>query len=256
MKRPHKIQFSGICLFILFGLVMISNKIQSQNNKIDSIIELGNDMISLNDYKEAKEKFEKALEINESYPPAIEANVRALILMGKHNKADKILDEAIKENPYYMPFYLYKGETDIEKENFEDAKLVLNKAIDIADDPDQEMLNKIYVNLGAAYQKTEDFSKALEYYNKALEINKQNPKVFIYRGYLYFKKEKYKEAIDDFKTVLDLDPNNHLAQYNIGMSHYKLGNDYDAKDAFHKACELGNRNACKMLISKYMNQNN
>jgi tetratricopeptide (TPR) repeat protein len=256
MQRNNKIRLSGICLLILIGLFLVPVNSNSQNKEIDSIIELGDDMLSLNDYDAAMEKYEKALEMNDSYPPAIEAKIQTLVLMEKFNKAGKLVDQALSNNPYYTPFYLYKGKIEIEKERFDEAKISLNKALDIADDPDQKTLNKIYVNLGAAYQKTGNFEKALEFYSKSLNINKQNPNVFIYRGYLYFKKEKYEEAIEDFKKVIDLDPNNHYAQYNIGMSHYKMGNKYDAKDAFHKACELGNKNACKMLITKFINTDN
>jgi tetratricopeptide (TPR) repeat protein len=131
----------------------------------------------------------------------------------------------------------------------------LNSASGLVDDEDKEMLNKIYVNKGAVFQKQNDFNNALENYSKALEINKTNPNVFVYRGNLYYKKENYDKALSDFQKVLDLDPNNHVAQYNIGMCFFKQGEKLNACDAFHKACELGNKNACKMVISKCLRSN-
>ena len=39
------------------------------------------------------------------------------------------------------------------------------------------------------------------------------------------------------------------AYYNRGMIYHKQEKTYEACDDFHKACELGNTHACKMVIS-------
>ena len=96
---------------------------------------------------------------------------------------------------------------------------------------------------------------ALEDYSKAIQLDNTNAVVYLYRGYLYYKDNQHPEALDDFNTVLDLDPENPFAFYNIGMIYFKQEKDYEACDNFHKACELGNTNACKMVISHCIKKN-
>lgn len=249
----HKTTFltrTLVSLSFLVSFVFFAVCVQAQSNaRLDSILELGDDLISLNDYQAAEKKIDEALKLKESYPPAIEAKLNVLFLMNKYSKANKMVSDALEKHPQYAAFHFYDAKVLIQRESYEAALSQLNKALSLAEG-DKKLQSKIFVNRGATYQKMENYSKALEDYSSALRINDQNPNVFVYRGYLYYKEEQYEKAIDDFQKVLELDPNNHYAQYNIGMSEFKMGHKLEACDAFHKACELGNKNACQMVISK------
>jgi len=237
-------------LFILSFFILANYSIQAQDTaKLDSILEVGEDLIDIEDYKEAEDKIDEVLDINETYAPAMEAKVRVLIERTKYSKANRKVNNALEEHPQKPVFYFYKAKIAIEKEDFQGALENINKAQGLTKN-DDKLLNKIFVTKGAAYQKMGNSEKAMINYSKALEINSHNPNVYIYRGYLLYKREQYKKAIEDFEEVLDLDPNNHYALYNIGMSEFRLGNKAEACDAFHKACELGNRNACQKVVSE------
>ena len=242
---------------VLFFIFQASQSLYGQGNaRLDSIVELSNDLINLNDYAEAEEKVDKVLAENENYAPAVETKLKILVHQNKYSRANRTIRKALDEHPEYPAFHLYKAKVLIEKEDYSGAIQHVNKAQGLTKN-DKKLMNKIFVTKGAAYQKLKDPERALANYSKALEINNKNPNVFVYRGYLYYKKDEYKKAIEDFERVMDLDPNNHYAQYNIGMSEFKLGNKLEACDAFHKACELGNKNACQMVVSKCLrNQGN
>jgi tetratricopeptide (TPR) repeat protein len=234
---------------IFWVVIFLIHPALSQNH-IDSIIELGDDLISLNDYEAAEEHYEQALEIKSNYIPALEARIEVLLLMNRYNKAQKASEKALEKHVGHPTFHLYQGKALIGKERYADALVHLNNALELTDEDDTQLRNKIYVNKGAVLQKQNDFEQALENYSRALEINRTNPNVFIYRGNLYYKRENYDQALTDFQEVLELDPNNHVARYNLGMCYFKQGEKLSACDSFHKACEMGNKNACKMVISK------
>lgn len=237
-------------LVTFFGVVMFwVHPVLSQNH-IDSIIELGDDLISLNDYEAAEDQYEQALDMRSNYIPALEARIEVLLLMKRYNKAQKASEEALEKHVGHPAFHLYLGKALIGRERYADALIHLNNALELTDADDPQLLNKIYVNKGAVLQKQNDFEQALDNYSSALEINRTNPNVFIYRGNLYYKRESYDQALADFQEVLELDPNNHVARYNLGMCYFKQGEKLNACDSFHKACEMGNKNACKMVISK------
>jgi len=244
-------QINSIMIFCLtFFFLLISSSVVFSQSRPDSIVELGNDLVALNDYKGAEDAYDKALELDEGFIPALEGKIHVLLLMDKFSKAEKVTEQAIERYPLNPSLEMYMGKVLIEREAYQDALPHLNKAAELADKGDSLTLNKVYVTMGAAYQKLGDSQQAMDQYSKALAINKSNPNVFLYRGNLYYKRESYDQAMADFRRVLELDPNNHVAQYNLGMCHFKQGEKRNACDSFHKACELGNTNACKMVISK------
>lgn len=236
-------------IFFFVGSLLLSYPLYSQS-EIDSIIELGDDLLSLKDYKAAEEKYDQALEMNENYVPALKAKIKVMLRRDKNNKARRLAEESLEKYEDQPAFYLYAGQALIAKENYEEALEYLNEALEWVDNDNRQLLNKIYVNVGAAFQKQNNFEEALNNYSKALEIDTTNPNVFMYRGNLYYRRESYDKALTDFQKVLELDPNNHVAQYNVGMCYFRQGDKLNACDAFHKSCELGNKNACKMVISE------
>ncbi|MGM0529761.1 MAG: tetratricopeptide repeat protein [Bacteroidota bacterium] len=236
-----------LCFFVGFFLLSYTGYSQ---NAIDSIMELGDDLVDMDDYEAAEDKYDQALEIDENYVPALKAKVRVLLLRDKYNKAKRLAENSLEEHGDQPAFYLYLGEASIDKERYEQAMDYLKDALELVDEKNTELLNRIYVKLGAAYQKLENYEDALENYSKALDIEQTNPSVFLYRGNIYYKREDYENALADFKKVLELDPSNHLAQYNLGMCYFRQGDKTNACDAFHNACENGNKNACRMVVSK------
>lgn len=244
--QQKKILLFTLAFFLSFTWSVV---LPAQTN-IDSLVALGDDLMNLEDYKQAQETYERALKMNEAYVPALKGNIDVLLALDQYGRAEKTASEALEKHPENPAFHMYMGKVLIEREHFEKALPHLNKSLNFAGENDSMIINRVYVNRGAAHQKLGNSQKALKNYSQALSINRRNPNVFIYRGNLYYKEQDYSKALDDFQRVLQLDPNNHVAQYNVGMCHFKQGKKRNACDAFHKACELGNTNACKMVISK------
>lgn len=246
MMQKNRIKY----VFLNLVVLLLSSTVLFSQNELDSIVALGDDLASLEDYREANKTYDQALDRKEGYLPALLGKIDVLLMMDRYSRADKVAGNAIEEHPQNPTLQMYMGKVLIERSHFEDALGHLDMALSLADDSDSLLLNKVYVNRGAAYQKLGNNQRAMENYSKALSINKKNPNVYIYRGNLYYKQQSYSQALSDFQEVLNLDPNNHVAQYNVGMCFFKQGEKRNACDAFHKACELGNTNACKMVISK------
>ncbi|MFW6100565.1 MAG: tetratricopeptide repeat protein [Bacteroidota bacterium] len=251
MNQRHLATF----IFLFFGFLLWSDFVYSQS-AVDSILEEGDDLISMEDYKAAEEKYDEALDRYEEYIPALKAKIRVLLLRDKNNRARRMAEESLeKHSEGSAAFHAYIGEALMGSEDYKDAVDHLDDALEMADKSDNQLIYRIFVNRGAVLQKLDNYEEALTNYSKALDIDQSNPNVFVYRGNLYYKRENYKKALADFKKVLELDPNNHVAQYNLGMCYFRQDDKMDACDAFHKACELGNKNACQMVVSKCLRNN-
>ena len=55
-----------------------------------------------------------------------------------------------------------------------------------------------------------EFDKAIDFYNKAIQLDKNKITVYEYRAYAYEKKEDYFSALFDMNEAIKLDP-----EYNI-----------------------------------------
>lgn len=235
---------------LLFLFIFSLNFSVFSQADVKSIVRIGNDLVKLDRYAEALEKFDEALDYLPSFAPAINGKANLLILMEDYKKAGKIIEEAIKRNSDYPQFYLTQGIINIKKNKYEDAVEDLVIALDLAQGLDDKVLeSKIYVNRGAAYQKLLENDAALNDYSKAIQLDSNNPNVYLYRGFLYYQNNDHPEALKDFNAVIEIDPENPFAYYNKGMINFKQDKISEACDDFHKACELGNNNACKMVIN-------
>ena len=100
--------------------------------------------------------------------------------------------------------------------------------------------------IGDTYSKMNQYDKAIEYYNKAILIDKNKITVYEYRAYAYEKKEDYFAALFDMNEAIKLAPDN-------GLYYFKRG-DYKLKINDKKgACEdwiIGNKNGSEESLKK------
>ncbi len=83
-----------------------------------------------------------------------------------------------------------------------------------------------------------DYDKAIEFFTRAIEIDRGSHKYFDKRGLAYLFHERSAEAIEDFSTSLQIDSNNADAYNNRGLA-FGLQGDLDrALSDFNKAISL------------------
>ena len=83
-----------------------------------------------------------------------------------------------------------------------------------------------------------DYDSAIEYYNKAIELDPSNAQVYNNRGLAWTKKRNYKKAIKDFGDSIKLNPELAITFSNRGMAWLKKGNSTRAFDNFSWAIEI------------------
>ena len=128
------------------------------------------------------------------------------------------------------------GLTHIQKGDFNQAILYLNKAIEL--DPTDPVL---YSNRGAAYATKGRNDQAISDWTKALDINPKYSSAYYNRGRTFCVMKQYDKAISDLDKVLEIDRTHARAYYERGIAHYEKS-QYDlALSDFNKAQELGIR---------------
>jgi len=84
-----------------------------------------------------------------------------------------------------------------------------------------------------------NYRKALEYYQK-VEISSQNDRVLAYNiGVSHYRLGQYIQAEAHFQKAIKKNPNNTLAFLNLGLAQVKLNKIDNAKHSFEKVLQLG-----------------
>eukprot|EP01016_Furgasonia_blochmanni_P010461 TRINITY_DN1443_c0_g1_i1.p1 TRINITY_DN1443_c0_g1~~TRINITY_DN1443_c0_g1_i1.p1 ORF type:complete len:547 (+),score=117.73 TRINITY_DN1443_c0_g1_i1:65-1705(+) len=108
-------------------------------------------------------------------------------------------------------------------------KLTLDMEIEKAND---------YKELGNKEFKAQNYTKAIEYYTKAINVNDKEASYFANRAACYLSLKKYNKCIEDCNSTLTLDPNFTKAIRRKAKSLFSLGKIDQAKLEYNRAITL------------------
>ena len=151
-----------------------------------------------------------------------------------YNGAIKLYDEVIKFGEY-AEAYNNRGNAYSDLGQKERAIQDFNKAIQL--NPNYA---KAYNNRGNAYDDLGQKERAIQDYTRSIELN--NPELYLpyyNRGIAYMDGLKqYERAIQDFNKAIQLNPNDAKTYNNRGIAYKNLGQYERAIQDYNKAIEL------------------
>ena len=104
-----------------------------------------------------------------------------------------------------------------------------------------------YHSLGYAHHKTIDFTKAIDCFEKAIELNPDNPRTYYRLGNSYVIRHHYPKAIECFEKAIELHPDFAKAYNNLGYVYLGFESPwYDSDlgiECYKKAAKLGYKGA-------------
>jgi tetratricopeptide (TPR) repeat protein len=104
-----------------------------------------------------------------------------------------------------------------------------------------------YYKVGSAYLQKREFDQAILLLNKSLEINPKYAAAYETRGIIYSSREQYDQAIADFNKAVEIDPRLGEAYISRGKAYYFKG-EYDKSwEDVKKAQNLGFQVSPKFL---------
>lgn len=172
-------------------------------------------------FKEAKEEFGKALQVDPSDGRA----KRSLTVI------EDVIGQKIKDK---TTIHLFKGISYGIKEKWSEAVAELNKALEI-----NPRYAYAYNVRGVVYANKGQLDRALSDFNKVIEINPGDAHAYNNRAKLYVSKGQLDRALSDYSKAIELDPGLAMAYSNRGFLMWKLGNNKMACSDWKRSCELG-----------------
>jgi len=127
--------------------------------------------------------------------------VKLLCRINQTENAVDICSEYIEHHQNAAEIYLLRGEVFYNTENYADAAINFNTALDLGCDNES-----LYLNLGKINIQYENYNKSLAYLNIAAEKDsvEENDKIYYYRGIAKMHLQKFEEAIDDFDIAISI----------------------------------------------------
>jgi len=163
-------------------------------------------------FKEAKEAYIKALNINDQVYQIWEQLLRIEISLNEFQELVKDGQAALSIFPNQAALYLYTGIGLAQTGQHERAVSYLKNTLDLETE-NKEILIQVYSMLGDSYNALKKFKESDQSYGKALEIDPRNSYVLNnYAYYLSLRGENLEEAARMSKRSIELDPGNSSSE--------------------------------------------
>jgi tetratricopeptide (TPR) repeat protein len=107
----------------------------------------------------------------------------------------------------------------------------------------KELLLKEHILKGNEYFYKEEYNKAIQCYDRALEIEPNNADIWNNKGHALDDLGNHEEAIQCYDKALELDSNHAIAWNNKGFALAKLGKYNEAIQCYDKTLELDSNHA-------------
>jgi len=92
--------------------------------------------------------------------------------------------------------------------------------------------------LGNAQFKNQNYSSAIDYYTRGIQMNSYEPVLYSNRATCYKCLGKYKESVSDYKKAVQLNPRNTKNMRKLSTVYILLGNFGEAQMLLQKCCNL------------------
>lgn len=151
--------------------------------------------------------------------------------------------DVVSKSPQKARAYNNLGEAYHQKKIFDKAVENYNKSIQL----NPYLSLDAYSNLASIYLDIGQYDRAIDAFTKTLYINMNDHIAYANRANVYFRKGDYTSAIRDYTVALSISPSSAQIYFRRAGTYVKLRNSSSAREDYKKACMLGVQEACLKL---------
>jgi len=164
-----------------------------------------------------------------------------------------LVSPSAKDIGYYNDAYYNLGYAYYKQKNYNSALTEFRNYTD-GSDRDPRKLNDAYVRVGDCFFVSRNFQRALEYYNKAIALNKlQNDYAYFQKGIILGLTGDQAGKAKTLNEALSLYPNTSYKEeisYELGLANQRLGNNSEAIHNFETIVNAPQPG--KLLVKSYL----
>ena len=186
------------------------------------------------DYKGAEAALRKSIDLDKKNSDAVLKLGQVYAAQGSTDEAIATFQQSAKENPKEIAFYILLGELYETKRDWDSAKNMYQKALQIQSDNPLASNNLAYVML----QQGGNIDVALAMAQTARRLMPDSPNAADTLGWAYYKKGLYPTAIDLFKEAVKKNPNDPTFHYHLGLAYQASDQPVLAKEHLQQVLKL------------------
>jgi tetratricopeptide (TPR) repeat protein len=182
----------------------------------------------------AESEFRKAIELDRKNVDAQLKLGQLLVAEGAPERALATYQQALQDNPRDVRFYVLIGQLCESRKDWSNAKTYYQKALEIQPDNPVIANNLAYVLL----QEGDNVDQALLMAQRARRGMPDNPSTADTLGWAYYQKGVYGSAIDLFKDALKKSPDNPTYHFHLGLAYQKSDQPGLARDHLQRVLKI------------------
>lgn len=216
-RDKHRVMFTilgGAAKFSLPQMQALANTLVLQHPRIaDSHVAKGDVLWRNGSMQEARSLFLTAVGINPNHVDAWRMLMNVELAMNLPDDAIKHGFEALELNPNNVMLLYFTGIAYVVKDDMENARAILEKALDASTAENTYLQSLIYAGLGDVYHKLDMASVSDVAYEEAIKLDSTNATAMNnYAYYLSVRNEKLDIAAQMSKQSNELNPNSDTFQ--------------------------------------------
>lgn len=201
-------------------------------NLPDYLYQLGLSHLYLGETEDAEKFFNEASRLGWNKKATIWDAFGQIYLRNRDFHAAKAaFEEAIKIDPNECSFYVNLGHANLELGEFNDAKRNFETALV------KGAGAAAHNALGQLYVKKREFKRAITEFEKAINLDPNEPAYHISLGLAYFANQDWEGSIKVFTNVVEKDPKNASAWLNLTQAYVSEANRLKERNENKKAGE-------------------
>lgn len=189
------------------------------------------------------------LEMIDNFPQSCDSYNNVGYKYYKNNQKDQALkyyNLAIECDSNFVLAHINKSMLKVYAGDYDNALKELETSL-----KNRLIADQLYEQIGYIYEKKNNYTKAIESYQKGNTLNPDNLSCIYYKAILFYKTKKYDEAIKEFKTYVKKDgENKSTALFYLACSHAMQNNLPEFNEHMKRAMKFGFSNKEKMEKSK------
>lgn len=239
---------------LLIMLVLLMSFSFAEDSGLDDLYAKGVEALEMSDWDSAESLFKSALQLNADFAPAMVQLAKISVRNGDMNQTKDYLRQAIETDPENQEYrgeydqlneinkFMSQGARELDAGEYDNAFISYNKVYEKY----PYMTEAIY-SIGVVKMREGDFNTAVEYFNKALAVNKDHEKTqkalkgvagkMFNEGNNFYRRRDYNNAVDYYKKVVSIDDSFYQAYYQLGQVEKRQKNYRSAIEAYANAVQ-------------------
>jgi len=220
--------------------------VNTHPNDLKAMLVRGNALFIHKKYKESKDYFYKALNIDSVNVYALDYFIRSSLILNDTSHLEPFLKKAIRILPNNTYYFYFLGSILFSKKEYSNVINLLQNGLLTA--TNNQLKEELFLQLAEAYYYNKQDSLSTEYYRKAIIFNPKNAMVLNNFSYHLLQRNKdLQGALELAEQAVTLDPNNSNDLDTYAWALYKNNKLPEAKKIIEKAIKKGGKKSDTVL---------